>query len=112
MPEEGVEGSSSVKPASRPSGLFVFGDSDADTGNRDPTDPSLSSTWKFPYGTTWSGIPTGRFSDGRVLTDYFGKHCIRYICKCIYIDNELASLCLLVKKTPYMPRPNIPHSTT
>ena len=84
MQEKGVEGSSSVKPASRPSGLFVFGDSYADTGNRDPTDPSLSSTWKFPYGSTWPGIPTGRFSDGRVLTDYFGKHCIHYICKCIY----------------------------
>ena len=83
MPEKGVDGSS-VKPASRDhsrlSGLFVFGDSYADTGNHDPTDPSLSSTWRFPYGSTWPGIPTGRFSDGRVLTDYFGnKHCIHYM---------------------------------
>ena len=80
MPERGVEGSS-AKPASRdhsrPTGLFVFGDSYADTGNHDPIDPSLNG-WRYPYGSTWPGIPTGRFSDGRVFTDYFGN-CIRYM---------------------------------
>ena len=75
MLENGVEGSS-VKP----SGLFVFGDSFADTGNHDPNDPSLNGAWNFPFGSTWPHIPAGQFSDGRVLTDYFGKHC-----KCIPI---------------------------
>ena len=42
MPEKGVEGSS-VKP----SGLFVFGDSFADTGNRDPNDSSMNGEWRF-----------------------------------------------------------------
>ena len=50
--------------------LFVFGDSYADTGN---IRKSLSSSWKQPYGLTFPGKPAGRFSDGRVLTDYIGN---------------------------------------
>ncbi|KAK4593482.1 hypothetical protein RGQ29_017553 [Quercus rubra] len=50
--------------------LFVFGDSYVDTGNsRNPA----SSSWKEPYGITFPGKPTGRFSDGRVLTDYIAS---------------------------------------
>ena len=49
--------------------LFVFGDSYADTGN---SRNLFSSSWKEPYGITFPGKPTGRFSDGRVLTDYIG----------------------------------------
>ncbi|XP_062165638.1 GDSL esterase/lipase At5g03610-like [Alnus glutinosa] len=54
---------------SRPSKLFVFGDSYADTGNTGKSWPS----WKYPYGITFPGKPAGRFSDGRVLTDYVAK---------------------------------------
>nr|DAD28784.1 TPA_asm: hypothetical protein HUJ06_030251 [Nelumbo nucifera] len=50
--------------------LFVFGDSYADTGNNQK---STSRSWKVPYGTTFPGEPAGRFSDGRVLTDYVGE---------------------------------------
>ncbi|CAN1139804.1 GDSL esterase/lipase At5g03610 [Linum perenne] len=46
--------------------LFVFGDSYLDTGNFQPNNGS----WLPPYGVTFPGIPDGRFSDGRVLTDY------------------------------------------
>jgi hypothetical protein len=49
--------------------LFVFGDSYADTGN---TNKSSSTAWNDPYGITFPGKPAGRFSDGRVLTDYVG----------------------------------------
>jgi phospholipase/lecithinase/hemolysin len=49
--------------------LFVFGDSYADTGN---TKKSKPGSWKEPYGITSPGKPTGRFSDGRVLTDFIG----------------------------------------
>ncbi|CAI9762136.1 unnamed protein product [Fraxinus pennsylvanica] len=55
----------------RPSKLFVFGDSYADTGN---VRKSLANSWKEPYGTTFPGKPAGRFSDGRVLTDYLAKY--------------------------------------
>lgn len=48
--------------------LFVFGDSYVDTGNWDKS----SGSWHSPYGSTFPGKPTGRFSDGRVLTDYIG----------------------------------------
>ncbi|KAK9289937.1 hypothetical protein L1049_008099 [Liquidambar formosana] len=54
----------------KPSKLFVFGDSYADTGN---IAKSQANSWKFPYGITFPGKPVGRFSDGRVLTDYIAK---------------------------------------
>ncbi|XP_030925274.1 GDSL esterase/lipase At5g03610-like [Quercus lobata] len=54
----------------RPSKLFVFGDSYADTGNNRKSE---ANSWKYPYGITFPGKPAGRFSDGRVLTDYLAK---------------------------------------
>ncbi|RWR83439.1 GDSL esterase/lipase [Cinnamomum micranthum f. kanehirae] len=50
--------------------LFVFGDSYADTGN---SRKISASSWKPPYGITFPGKPSGRFSDGRVLTDFLAK---------------------------------------
>ncbi|KAK8651251.1 hypothetical protein V6N13_140860 [Hibiscus sabdariffa] len=50
--------------------MFVFGDSYADTGNNRI---DLAAAWKFPYGITFPGKPAGRFSDGRVSTDFIGK---------------------------------------
>ncbi|KAJ1419530.1 SGNH hydrolase superfamily [Sesbania bispinosa] len=51
--------------------LFVFGDSYADTGN---TRKNSLGSWKQPYGITFPGKPAGRFSDGRVLTDFIAKY--------------------------------------
>ncbi|KAK2454804.1 GDSL esterase/lipase [Trifolium repens] len=51
--------------------LFVFGDSYVDTGNTKKNKPG---SWKEPYGITSPGKPTGRFSDGRVLTDFIAKY--------------------------------------
>ncbi|CAL5209128.1 unnamed protein product [Lathyrus oleraceus] len=48
--------------------LFVFGDSYVDTGNT-----MQSRSYKPPYGMTYPGKPVGRFSDGRVLTDYIAS---------------------------------------
>lgn len=64
--DAGVEGA-------KPPSLFVFGDSYADTGNHDKQNPQVWQPWKVPYGHTWPGNPTGRFSDGFVLTDYIAK---------------------------------------
>ncbi|KAL5710672.1 hypothetical protein ACHQM5_021208 [Ranunculus cassubicifolius] len=54
----------------RLSKLFVFGDSYADTGNADKS----ASSWNIPYGITFPGKPSGRYSDGRVLTDYLASY--------------------------------------
>ncbi|PON83145.1 Lipase [Trema orientale] len=54
----------------RPTKLFVFGDSYSDTGNNRKSE---ASSWKYPYGITFPGKPSGRFSDGRVLTDFLAK---------------------------------------
>lgn len=54
----------------QPTKLFVFGDSYSDTGNNRK---SVASSWKYPYGITFPGKPSGRFSDGRVLTDFLAK---------------------------------------
>ncbi|CAN8285009.1 unnamed protein product [Cochlearia groenlandica] len=55
----------------RPKTLFVFGDSYADTGN---TPAPIAASWRFPYGITFPGKPTGRFTDGRVSTDFLAKY--------------------------------------
>ncbi|XP_058741564.1 GDSL esterase/lipase At5g03610-like isoform X2 [Vicia villosa] len=48
--------------------LFVFGDSYADTGNF-----LDSQAYEPPYGITFPHQPSGRFSDGRILTDYIAS---------------------------------------
>ncbi|GLT40617.1 hypothetical protein SLA2020_147350 [Shorea laevis] len=55
----------------KPNKLFVFGDSYADTGN---DNKSLVNSWSVPYGITFPGKPSGRFSDGRVSTDFIAKY--------------------------------------
>ncbi|KAH7281335.1 hypothetical protein KP509_36G042200 [Ceratopteris richardii] len=56
-----------------PPALYVFGDSYADTGNHDKQNPKVWQPWKSPYGYTWPGNPSGRYSDGFVLTDFIAK---------------------------------------
>ncbi|CAN6452463.1 unnamed protein product [Victoria cruziana] len=54
-----------------PKRLFVFGDSYADTGN---IWRGLADCWKSPYGSTFPGKPAGRFSDGRIITDFIATY--------------------------------------
>ncbi|PNX97182.1 GDSL esterase/lipase [Trifolium pratense] len=65
---EGTKSSYGVYEESNSVKLFVFGDSYADTGNY-----LNSPSYTTPYGRTFPGKPSGRFSDGRVLTDYVGN---------------------------------------
>lgn len=54
--------------------LYVFGDSFFDSGNNDyinTTTLYLANYW--PYGETFFHFPTGRFSDGRLMSDFIGK---------------------------------------
>lgn len=56
--------------SANPTIMFVFGDSYADTGNQNKSMPS----WLAPYGTNFPGHPSGRYSDGRVLTDFVASY--------------------------------------
>ena len=63
--------------------LWVFGDSYADTGNLGNLGRELPHAWYDPYGKTFPRRPAGRFSDGRVLTDFVGKpthHTLLLLC--------------------------------
>ncbi|KAG7589296.1 GDSL lipase/esterase [Arabidopsis suecica] len=53
-----------------PKKMFVFGDSYVDTGNIKMHE---ATSWEVPYGITFPGKPSGRFSDGRVSTDFLAK---------------------------------------
>ncbi|KAF8079437.1 hypothetical protein N665_1028s0020 [Sinapis alba] len=64
----GVESTSSNQWSPRK--LFVFGDSYADTGN---IKEAQAVSWRVPYGITFPGTPSGRFSDGRVSTDFLAR---------------------------------------
>ncbi|RLN07244.1 hypothetical protein C2845_PM11G18290 [Panicum miliaceum] len=57
-------------------GLFVFGDSFADTGNFPKADLSeVTRQWYKPYGCSHGFLqdPIGRFSNGFVQSDFIGK---------------------------------------
>jgi hypothetical protein len=60
--------------------LFIFGDSFLDAGNNNYINTtSLDQANFLPYGETYFKFPTGRFSDGRLISDFIGKMCIFYI---------------------------------
>ncbi|GLJ50054.1 hypothetical protein SUGI_1064600 [Cryptomeria japonica] len=59
--------------ATGPSALFVFGDSYSDTGNVEEAFPFRSDAEKPPYGSTFFGAPSGRFSDGRLIVDFLAN---------------------------------------
>ncbi|CAL9239797.1 unnamed protein product [Arabidopsis halleri] len=66
----GVESSKKHQNLYGPKKMFVFGDSYVDTGNIKMHE---ATSWEVPYGITFPGKPSGRFSDGRVSTDFLAK---------------------------------------
>lgn len=56
--------------------LFIFGDSFLDAGNNNYINTTSFDQANFlPYGETYFKFPTGRFSDGRLVSDFIGKMC-------------------------------------
>ncbi|XP_010477244.1 PREDICTED: anther-specific proline-rich protein APG [Camelina sativa] len=54
--------------------VFFFGDSVFDTGNNNNRDTKMKSNYR-PYGMDFKfGVATGRFSNGRVASDYLAKY--------------------------------------
>ncbi|KAL8118837.1 GDSL esterase/lipase 5 isoform X1 [Apium graveolens] len=61
--------------AEQPVGMFVFGDSYFDPGNNNYINTSTLDQANFPpYGLSFLPFPTGRFSDGRLVSDFIGEY--------------------------------------
>ncbi|OAY79770.1 GDSL esterase/lipase [Ananas comosus] len=59
--------------AAKVTAIFVFGDSTVDAGNNNQIPTTLRSNFK-PYGRDFAGQkPTGRFSNGRIATDFYSE---------------------------------------
>ncbi|CAN6359555.1 unnamed protein product [Urochloa humidicola] len=67
----GVSSGSSINITS----MFTLGDSHIDTGNAVIMAAPVIPVWidKPPYGETFFGHPSGRFSDGRVIIDFIAE---------------------------------------
>jgi hypothetical protein len=54
--------------------LFIFGDSFVDAGNNNYINATTDFQANYePYGETFFKYPTGRFSNGRLISDFIGK---------------------------------------
>ncbi|KAH0450567.1 hypothetical protein IEQ34_021259 [Dendrobium chrysotoxum] len=53
--------------------IFSFGDSITDTGNLLLSTGDNCLSGRLPYGETFFGRPTGRFSDGRLIIDFIAE---------------------------------------
>lgn len=73
-----VEAEATSKKLHRPfnnsiSSVYIFGDSTVDPGNNDYIATIFKSNFP-PYGKDFlNQVPTGRFSNGRLVTDFLGK---------------------------------------
>ncbi|KAI6671674.1 hypothetical protein NL676_006559 [Syzygium grande] len=55
--------------------LFIFGDSFLDAGNNNYINTTTLDRADFwPYGETYFEFPTGRFSDGRLVSDFIAEY--------------------------------------
>ncbi|KAL0319479.1 UNVERIFIED_CONTAM: GDSL esterase/lipase 5 [Sesamum angustifolium] len=67
--------SSATTKAAADDPLFIFGDSFFDPGNNNYINTSTLDRADFsPYGRTFFHRPTGRFSDGRLISDFIAQH--------------------------------------
>lgn len=62
-----------VAAAGKVPAIIVFGDSSVDTGNNNFI-PTIARSNFWPYGSDYAdGLPTGRFSNGRLATDFISE---------------------------------------
>ncbi|XP_028773914.1 GDSL esterase/lipase 5, partial [Neltuma alba] len=55
--------------------FFIFGDSLLDAGNNNYINTTALDQANFwPYGETYFNFPTGRFSDGRLISDFIAEY--------------------------------------
>lgn len=77
--------------------VFVFGDSIVDTGNNNHIETIVKVNFP-PYGRNFfGGKPTGRFSNGKVPSDFIGINDIQFsICMCLIICVCVSCICVLI----------------
>ncbi|KAM7483937.1 hypothetical protein LguiB_008520 [Lonicera macranthoides] len=62
-------------PSQKPAALFLFGDSYLDVGNNNYIKTiKLDQANFWPYGESYFNYPTGRFSDGRLVSDFIAEY--------------------------------------
>lgn len=63
-----------LKSDAKVSSIIVFGDSSVDSGNNNFLSSTLLKSNFKPYGRDfYGGVPTGRFSNGRIPTDFISE---------------------------------------
>ncbi|XP_014521590.1 GDSL esterase/lipase 5 [Vigna radiata var. radiata] len=66
---------SPIHGSNRHAPLFIFGDSFLDAGNNNYINTTALDQANFwPYGETYFNFPTGRFSDGRLISDFIAEY--------------------------------------
>ncbi|XAR49847.1 hypothetical protein NMG60_11004005 [Bertholletia excelsa] len=64
-----------LPPSKDHAALFIFGDSLFDAGNNNYINTTTALQANFqPYGETFFHHPTGRFSDGRLISDFIAEY--------------------------------------
>ncbi|GMN36815.1 hypothetical protein TIFTF001_006326 [Ficus carica] len=70
-----ITGGAHYRSPERHVALFVFGDSLYDPGNNNYINTTTAYQANFwPYGETFFGFPTGRFSNGRLIPDFISEY--------------------------------------
>ncbi|KAL5206356.1 hypothetical protein ABZP36_034565 [Zizania latifolia] len=78
-----------VAAAGKVPAVIVFGDSSVDTGNNNFI-PTIARSNFWPYGRDYAdGLPTGRFSNGRLSTDFISEAFGLPPCIPAYLDTNL-----------------------
>jgi hypothetical protein len=74
--------------------MFSFGDSLIDTGNFIHYSKAPGSVSRPPYGRTFFGRPTGRWSDGRLIVDFIGTYssCLITSLACMHAGVHMAQI--------------------
>ncbi|KAI4355372.1 hypothetical protein L6164_004153 [Bauhinia variegata] len=68
-------GSNISRGSSKTVAFFIFGDSFLDAGNNNYINTTALDQANFwPYGETFFKFPTGRFSDGRLISDFIAEY--------------------------------------
>lgn len=83
------------------SAVLVFGDSTVDPGNNNYVKTMFRSNFQ-PYGRDFPNQkPTGRFTNGRLCTDYFGTYIlINHVATAILCSSARSTCCIcLLRRT-------------